>query len=100
MVNYQWKTNISSNYDQEPFQKLAAIFCRFDNTTTREERLKVDKLAAIRDSWTMFLARLQICYTPGGSLTVDEQLIPTRGRCNFRQYIPSKPGKYEDLVVL
>ncbi|CAF4616702.1 unnamed protein product, partial [Rotaria magnacalcarata] len=29
---------------------------------------------------------------PGGSLTVDEQLIPTRGRCNFRQYIPSKPG--------
>ncbi|CAF4464602.1 unnamed protein product [Rotaria sp. Silwood2] len=31
---------------------------------------------------------------PGGSLTVDEQLIPTRGRCNFRQYIPSKPGKY------
>ncbi|CAF4185886.1 unnamed protein product, partial [Rotaria sp. Silwood2] len=42
----------------------------------------------------MFLARLQICYTPGGSLTVDEQPIPTRGRCNFRQYIPSKPGKY------
>ncbi|CAF1049694.1 unnamed protein product [Rotaria sordida] len=69
-------------------------FCRFDNTTTREERLKVDKLAAIRDLWTMFLARLQICYMPGGSLTVDEQLIPTRGRCNFRQYIPSKPGKY------
>ncbi len=69
-------------------------FCRFDNTTTREERLKVDKLAAIRHLWTMFLAWLQTCYTPGGSLTVDEQLIPTRGRCNFRQYIPSKPGKY------
>ncbi|CAF1423305.1 unnamed protein product [Adineta ricciae] len=42
----------------------------------------------------MFLGRLQICYTPGGSLTVDEQLIPARGRCNFRQYMPSKPGKY------
>ena len=69
-------------------------FCRFDNTTTREKRLKVDKLAAIRDLWTMFLARLQIYYTPDGSLTVDEQLIPTRSRCNFRQYMPSKPGKY------
>ena len=69
-------------------------FCRFDNTTTREERLKADKLAAIRDLWAMFLARLQICYIPGESLTVDEQLVPTRGRCNFRQYIPSKLGKY------
>ena len=74
--------------------KALLRFCRFDNTRTREERLKSDKLAAIRDLWTMFLARLQICYTPGGSLTVDEQLIPTRGRCNFRQYMPSKPGKY------
>jgi hypothetical protein len=31
---------------------------------------------------------------PGGSFTVDEQLIPSRGCCIFRQYIPSKPGKY------
>ncbi|CAF4598317.1 unnamed protein product, partial [Didymodactylos carnosus] len=38
--------------------------------------------------------QLQVCYTPGESLTVDEQLVATRGRCNFRQYIPSKPGKY------
>ncbi|CAF4780839.1 unnamed protein product [Rotaria sp. Silwood2] len=42
----------------------------------------------------MFLPRLQICHTPGGSVTVDEQLIPTRDRCNFPQYIPSKPEKY------
>jgi hypothetical protein len=69
-------------------------FCRFDNGATRDERLKQDKLAPVRDLWIMFLAQLRICYTPGGSLTVDEQLIPTRGRCNFRQYIPSKPGKY------
>ncbi|CAM4802175.1 unnamed protein product [Rotaria magnacalcarata] len=69
-------------------------FCRFDNVSTRDQRLKEDKLAPIRDSWVMFLAQLQICYMPDGSLTVDEQLIPTRGRCNFRQYIPSKPGKY------
>ena len=69
-------------------------FCRFDNKTTRENRLKEDKLAAIRDLWMMFLAQLRICYIPGESLTVDEQLIPTRGRCCFRQYIPSKPGKY------
>ena len=27
-------------------------------------------------------------------MTVDEQLCNTRGRCSFKSYIPSKPGKY------
>ncbi|CAF1561714.1 unnamed protein product [Adineta ricciae] len=51
--------------------------------------------AQSRHQWATYLslARLQVCYTPGGSLTVDEQFIPTRGRCNFRQYMTSKPGK-------
>ncbi|CAF2055700.1 unnamed protein product [Rotaria magnacalcarata] len=74
--------------------KILLRFCRFDNIATRDERLKEDKLAPVRDLWVMFLAQLRACYTPGGSLSVDGQLIPTRGRCNFRQYIPSKPGKY------
>jgi hypothetical protein len=42
----------------------------------------------------MLLVRLQECYSPGVSLTVDEQLVSTRGRCSFRKYRPSKPGKY------
>ena len=31
---------------------------------------------------------------PGPNLTVNKQLLAFRGRCPFRQYIPSKPGKY------
>ena len=27
-------------------------------------------------------------------MTVDKQLVCFRGRCPFRQHIPSKPGKY------
>ena len=30
----------------------------------------------------------------GTNLTIDEQLVTFRGRCLFRQYMPSKPGKY------
>ena len=74
--------------------KTLLQFCRFDNKKTRDQRSKHDKLATIRDLWTMFLVQLKSCYIPGESLTVDEQLIPTRGRCCFRQSIPSKPGKY------
>ena len=74
--------------------KMILRFCRFDNKNTREERRATDKLAAIRDVWTMFVSTLRIYYIPGTDLTVDEQLVPFRGRCPFRQYIPSKPAKY------
>ncbi|KAL7402948.1 hypothetical protein ABVT39_022285 [Epinephelus coioides] len=33
-------------------------------------------------------------YNPGPEVTVDERLVPFRGRCPFKVYIPSKPGKY------
>ena len=74
--------------------KLILRFCRFDNKNTREERRSADKLAAIRDVWTMFVSSLRKYYMPGTDITVDEQLVPFRGRCPFRQYIPNKPAKY------
>ena len=33
-------------------------------------------------------------YTPGPYLTVDEMLVEFHGRVSFRQYIPTKPGKF------
>ena len=36
---------------------------------------------------------LRDAYTPGSPMTIDEQLVCFRGRCPFRQYIPSKSGK-------
>lgn len=69
-------------------------FIRFDDKSTRSERRKKDKLAPIRDLFNMIDANLSRTYSPGENLTVDEQLIPYRGRCPFKQYIPSKPDKY------
>ena len=69
-------------------------YLRFDNRATREERRATDKLAAFRDFWTLFQAQLRKFYIPGTDLCVDEQLVAFRGRCSFRQYIPSKPAKY------
>ena len=69
-------------------------FLRFDNKRTRENRRATDKLAAFRDVWQMFIANLPKYYLPGVDITVDEQLVAFRGRCAFRQYMPSKPAKY------
>lgn len=37
---------------------------------------------------------LKTNYQPYQNITIDEQLFPFRGRCSFKQYIPSKPAKY------
>ncbi|KAJ7983499.1 hypothetical protein DPEC_G00377590 [Dallia pectoralis] len=67
---------------------------RFDDRETRPARRAVDKLAAVRELWDEWSARLPSLYNPGPDVTVDEQLVPFRGRCPFRQYMPSKPARY------
>lgn len=67
---------------------------RFDDKTTRQERRKYDKLAAVRNIFTKFNDNCKKNYSPGQSVTIDEMLAGFRGRCPFKQYIPSKPNKY------
>lgn len=72
------------------FNQIKKII-RFDN---KEFRSKFDKLAPIRIFFHNFTLNLQKYWTPGDRVTVDEQLVNFRGRCPFKVYIPSKPGKY------
>lgn len=67
---------------------------RFDDYTTRQERLKTDKLAPISKIFQNFVANSCKNYNPCELLTIDEMLVPFKGRCGFRMYIPSKPAKY------
>jgi len=67
---------------------------RFDDIETRNDRKSIDKLAPIRVIFDGFVKRCLECYTVGENCTIDEMLEGFRGRCSFRQYIPSKPNKY------
>ncbi|KAK3861560.1 hypothetical protein Pcinc_032472 [Petrolisthes cinctipes] len=73
---------------------------RFDDRSTRQERVKEDRLAPIRPLWNEVVKKCQECYEPGPHLTVDEQLLAFRGRCAFRMYIPNKPAKYGLKIVM
>lgn len=77
----------------ERFQQLTR-FLRFDDSRTRIARLREDKLAPIRYIWDLFKRNLTMPFIPSHEIVIDEQLLTTRNRCSFRQYIPSKPGKY------
>nr|XP_054602931.1 piggyBac transposable element-derived protein 4-like [Nothobranchius furzeri] len=77
----------------ETFHKISRVI-RFDNRETRASRCERDKLAAIRDVWDKWVEILPLLYNPGPHVTVDERLVPFRGRCPFRQYMPNKPAEY------
>ena len=65
---------------------------RFDDRTTRNNRLARDKLAAVRLLLDGFVENSQRCYSHTKCVTVDKQLYPYRGRCKFIQSL--KPAKY------
>lgn len=103
-VNRQNKDSVRELYSEENFPlyrathsehrfRLLLKCLRFDNLVTREDR-KRDKFAPIRDIWNMVVRKFPMFYNPNESVTVDEELITFHGRCPFRLYIPTKPGKY------
>lgn len=67
---------------------------RFDDKETRDKRRDASKLAPVSDMWNIFLENCRKHYKPGSYLTIDEQLVPFRGRCPFRMFMPKKPAKY------
>lgn len=67
---------------------------RFDDKETRVQRKKENKAAAISELFSQFISNSQENYSVSSCVTVDEMLVPFRGRCSFRVYMPKKPHKY------
>lgn len=74
------------------FTALTATI-RFDDRLARRA-LHSDKLAPLREIWDLWVARLPLAYYPGEDVCVDNRLVPFRGKCSFRKFMPSKPEKY------
>ncbi|KAJ8960455.1 hypothetical protein NQ318_013739 [Aromia moschata] len=75
------------------FQLLSRCL-RFDDKDFREERRKTDQLAPIRELFDIFVDNCRNGYSLSEYVTVGEKLEGFKGRCSFRQCIPSKVKKY------
>lgn len=73
--------------------KQVLRFLRFDDKATRNQRRQVDKLAAFREVWELFVRNFQLNYVPSAYTTIDEQVVPFRGRAPFKVYMKNKPHK-------
>ena len=67
---------------------------RFDFQDKRRRNLRIDKFIMISAVFNRFNENCQRCYRPSPEMTIDEQLFPTKARCPFTQYLPSKPDKF------
>lgn len=92
-VNHTGIEAIYLTMSEQRFKLLTRVL-RFDDIEDRPVRAAIDKLAPIREILQLFLSNFQHYFVPSAEMTLDEQLIAFRGRCAFRQYIPSKPAKY------
>ena len=68
-------------------------FLRFDMKRDRGRRLVEDRFCLASFLWNCFIENSQKLYVPNVYLTVDEQLLPCKARCQFIQYVAGKPDK-------
>ena len=80
---------ISRNRFQDVLRAL-----RFDDAATRRSCRSPNKFSSIRNVFEIWNESLLDAFVSGPNLTVDEQLVAFRSRFPFRQYMPSKSGKY------
>lgn len=80
------------------FHFIQSNLC-FDDKSTRIERSILDNLAPIRELFDSLVNNCAKIYIPNDNLTIDEMLVAFRGRCKFKQYIPSKPAKYGLKII-
>ena len=81
---------------RDRFMALKKVI-RFDDLDTRDVRKSEQNegnLAPIKEIFEMFIEACTVNYKCGEYVTIDESVLPFRGRCSFKVYMPQKPDKY------
>jgi hypothetical protein len=72
--------------------ELLLKFWHFSNNDNKNSNQ--DRLFKLKPLLNLLKTRFSSVYIPGSVITIDETMIPWRGRLLFKQYIPGKAHKY------
>jgi hypothetical protein len=97
-LEYYWSNSqlygseiIRSTMARDRFELLLKFWHFSDNNKYHSNPDRLFKLKPLLD---LLKARFSSVYIPGAVVTIDETMIPWRGRLSFKQYIPGKAHKY------
>ena len=76
---------------RDRFELLLKFWHFSDNNKYHSNQDRLFKLKPLLD---LLKARFSSVHIPGAVVTIDETMIPWRGRLSFKQYIPGKAHKY------
>lgn len=84
---------VKNAFSRNRFRQIKR-FLRTDDHQKRINSHQRARLLPISELWANFIKNCQKMYVPKMDITIDEMMIPFRGRCSFKMYLPSKPCKY------
>ena len=101
-VNAYWNTNpalgcpwISGTMSKNRFMKITQYLHVSNNVNAVPNgHPEYDPLFKVRNLVNHLKTRFSSVYLPHKNISIDEAMIPFRGRLSFRQYMPAKPTKF------
>ena len=82
---------IRNAMSREKFELFLKFWHFLNNNNKNSNQDRLFKLKPLLD---ILKARFSSLYMPGSTITIDETMVPWRGRHLFKQYIPGKRHKY------
>jgi hypothetical protein len=97
-IDYYWSKSklfgsevIQNTMSRDRFELLLKFF-HFSNN--QEAHADQDRLFKLRPLLDLLRTRFKSIYVPGSVISIDETMVPWKGRLLFKQYIPGKAHKY------
>jgi len=105
-AHYYWSTNPVLNHPwfrtvmpRDRFYLIQKYLHFNDNSlAVNKDHPHHDKLFKIRPVLDIVNETFRLHYSPGMNVSVDEQMIGTKAKLSFIQYLPKKPKKWEVKV--
>ena len=91
ILSMRWYASI---FSRDHFCQIYRYFHLVDNSTKPQDITPGTRLFKLGNLQQELSQKFKTMYTPSRNLSIDEQMIGTKSRVSFIQYMPKKPKKF------